>query len=251
MAIRGQLLTLPPGVWRSNKMRWTLRRRDVSTRVESVRHGVAHAEPRKRSGYHNSDRGHHDRAARRSIGKLLLLTQTMFQFFNQLRKPRRSRRIGGPYRESAALLQFPFKLSSVRLLIHDGIPSPLQDEPLDYGDRVPSRDISEATPEIRPESTSTALAIRPRSLFADLPGFLHRFERSSSMPQPWPIVLGDILAQSCVLKVHSIRQCGACIPRWYFPAWMQFSYEPPGQHISSTNLKRGPRLRNRKQAPQA
>jgi hypothetical protein len=175
----------------------------------------------------------------------------MFQFFNQLRKPRRSRRIGGPYRESAALLQFPFKLSSVRLLIHYRIPSPLQDDPFDYGDRVPSRDISEATAEIRPESTSTALAIRPRSLFADLPRFLHRFERSSSMPQPWPIMPGDILAQSCVLKVHSIRQCGACIPRWYFPAWMQFSYEPPGQHISSTNLKRGPRLRNRKQAPQA
>jgi len=54
------------------------------------------------------------------VSKLLVLTQTMFQFLNQLRKPRRSRRIGRPYQESAALFQLPFELFSVRLSIHDG-----------------------------------------------------------------------------------------------------------------------------------
>src|ERR1700730_547847 len=47
------------------------------------------------------------------------------------------------------------------------------------------------------------------------------------MLQPWPIMLGDTLAQSYFLKVHSIRQRNACILRSCLPAWMKLSYEPP------------------------
>ena len=75
-------------------------------------------------------------------------------------------------------------------------------------------------------------AIWPRSLLADLPEFFPGFERSSSMLQPWPTMLGDILAQSYFLRVHGIRQRDACILPWCLlpwclPAWVKLSYEPP------------------------
>jgi hypothetical protein len=40
-------------------------------------------------------------------------------------------------------------------------------------------------------------------------------------------MLGDTLAQSYFLKVHSILQRDACILPWCLPAWMKLSHEPP------------------------
>jgi hypothetical protein len=47
------------------------------------------------------------------------------------------------------------------------------------------------------------------------------------MHQPSQIRLGDTLAQSYFLKVHSIRERDACILRWCLPAWMKLSNGPP------------------------
>src|SRR3984957_2274348 len=56
----------------------------------------------------------------RSFGRLFGLSQTMFQFLDQLRKPHRSRGIGCCPRQSAALFELPFELFSVALLVHHG-----------------------------------------------------------------------------------------------------------------------------------
>jgi hypothetical protein len=81
---------------------------------------------------------------RRSVGKLLVLTQTIFQLLNQLRKPRRSRRIGRPNRESAALFQLPFELFSIRLLILDGTRSFSKANRSTTRKRLPFKDLTEA-----------------------------------------------------------------------------------------------------------
>jgi hypothetical protein len=74
----------------------------------------------------------------------------MFQFLDQLRKPYRGRRIGCCSRQSPALLELPFELFSVALLIHDGTPLFYETaELLDYRDRLPSKYIPEARPGSR------------------------------------------------------------------------------------------------------
>ena len=64
--------------------------------------------------------GHRQSLRARSFGRLFGLPQTMFQFLDQLRKPYRSRRIRCCPPQSAALLELPFELFAVTLLIHDG-----------------------------------------------------------------------------------------------------------------------------------
>jgi hypothetical protein len=74
----------------------------------------------------------------------------MFQFLDQPRKPYRSRRIGCYSRQSAALLELPFELLSVALLIHDGALLFYETaEPLDYRDQLSSKYIPEASAQDR------------------------------------------------------------------------------------------------------